>query len=142
MPGTRAESFYHLPNADPQVIATDERTKQTATVLEARDVFEQELPGVLGGPRTGWYGVTPAITVPVLDVVGQYDSLLCGRTQPNSCADPAMVQANESAYYSETARFAFVQVPAAGHDLNLHRNAQAWFGLANRWAAGLRQAYC
>ncbi|HZO75444.1 MAG TPA: hypothetical protein VFB60_24790 [Ktedonobacteraceae bacterium] len=34
-PRTRGQSFYYLPNADPQVIATDEATKETVTPVRA-----------------------------------------------------------------------------------------------------------
>lgn len=154
-PGTRADSFYHLPNVDPQVVDTDEAFKETATFFEAADVFGQELPGSLGGvrrplcsllagecegaTRPHWYGVTPKITVPVLNVVGEYDTLLCGgaTTRPNRCADPEAMRADERAYFRGLAKKCLVQawVPDSGHNLNLHRNAPSWFDLANRWAA-------
>jgi pimeloyl-ACP methyl ester carboxylesterase len=153
-PGTRAESFYYLPNADPQVIDTDEAIKETATLFEAADVFEQELPGSLGGARDPlcavltnscegvtrprWYGVTPDITVPVLNVVGQYDTLLCGgATRPNRCTDLKKVRQDESAYFRGLAKRCLVlaSVPDSGHNLNLHRNASSWFNLSNQWAA-------
>lgn len=153
-PGTRAESFYHLPNADPEVIDTDEALKETTTFFEAADVFEQELPGSLGGvrdplctvltsscegvTRPHWYGVTPKIAVPVLNVVGQYDALLCGRaTGPNRCADVEKVRQDESAHFRGLAQRCLVlaSVHDAGHNLNLHRNASSWFDLANQWAA-------
>lgn len=149
LPGTRAQSFYYLPNADQQVIDTDEGSKQTATMFEARDVFVQETPGTLGAARDAlcsalvamcagseafWYGVTTRIVVPVLTVVGQYDGLLCG---PNGCADVARVRADESNYFRGTAQrcLTLAEVPNTGHDLNLHRSAPAWFTLANGWAA-------
>jgi len=152
-PGTRSGSFYYPPNADPQVIDTDESLKETTTLFEAADVFEQELPGSLGGARViirkmlasscegvtrpHWYGVTPKITVPVLSVVGQYDTLLCGgATQPNRCADAKKMRQDERGYFRGLAQRCLVQawVPDSGHNLNLHRNAPAWFNLANRWA--------
>jgi len=153
-PGTRAESFYHLPNVDPEVVDTDEALKETTTMFEAADVFEQERPGSLGGARRPictlltpacegatrphWYGVTPKITVPVLNVVGEYDTLLCGgATRLNRCADPKKMREDESAHFRGLAKRCLVQawVPDSGHNLNLHRNAPSWFDLANRWAA-------
>jgi pimeloyl-ACP methyl ester carboxylesterase len=151
-PGTRAESFYYAPGADRKVIRIDEATKETATFFEAADVFGQELPGMLSGARNPlcpvlgpacegpaqsfWFGVTTKITVPVLTVVGQYDTILCGTSRPNRCADDEAVRQDESRYFrGPTLRcLVFSQMPDAGHDLNLHRNAPAWFALANQWA--------
>jgi pimeloyl-ACP methyl ester carboxylesterase len=152
LPGTRAQSLYYLPNADPQVIEIDERSKQTATAFEARDVFEQETPGTLGalrdplcaapaavceGSAAFWYGVTTRIAVPVLTVIGQYDNLLCGAGRPNRCADVAKLRQDESQYFRGSAQrcLALLEVPDTGHDLNLHRSAQGWFAPANSWAA-------
>ncbi|HEX3612387.1 MAG TPA: alpha/beta hydrolase [Sporichthyaceae bacterium] len=153
MPGTRAQSFYHLSTADPRVIEADERLKETATSFEAADVFGQEFPGTIGPARdpvcsaaaalcagvagTFWYGVTPKIDVPVLTVVGQYDNLLCGSGQPSRCADLGAIRADEAKYFSGSTRACLVlaQVLDSGHDLNLHRTAGSWFALANRWSA-------
>lgn len=153
LPGTRAASFYYEPNTDPEVVTTDEALKQTATVPEALGVFEQELPGVLqplsaplckltptlcdGVASSLFYGITRQITVPVLDVVGQYDGLLCGgSTGLNKCHDLAAVRQDESAYYTGIAHrcLTFDELPNSGHDLNLERNAQDWFALVNEWS--------
>jgi len=151
-PGTRGRSFYYLPKTDPAVVATDEQLKATATVPEAVGVFAQELPGVLrpvsqvacavtptlcDGPAESLvYGVTRNITVPVLSVTGQYDALLCGRTAPNKCSDVAAVKQDESTYYTGRAQrcLTVAQLPDAGHDVNLERNAPSWFELSNEWS--------
>lgn len=153
MPGSRAASFYYLPNADLRVIDTDERLKATATMFEARDVFEQEAPGTLGGAREAvcptfesscqsdgagfWYGITTRITVPVLTVVGEYDALLCGTGKPNRCTDFDGVGEDERTYFRGPAQrcLTVTRMPDTGHDLNLHRSAPEWFALANGWAA-------
>lgn len=153
LPGTRADSFYFQPNTDPGVVNTDEALKETATAPEAAGVFAQELPGVLrplSAPLCGltptmcdgvassvFYGITRDITVPVLDVVGQYDALLCGgSTGANRCSDVAAVRQDESVYYTGIAQrcLTFDELPASGHDVNLERNAQDWFALANDWS--------
>jgi pimeloyl-ACP methyl ester carboxylesterase len=153
LPGTREASFYYPPDTDPNVVATDEALKETATVPEAAGVFAQELPGVLrplsepvcallptmcdGVASSVVYGITRDITVPVLEVVGQYDALLCGGASgANRCRDVGTVRQDESTYFSGIARrcLAVAELPSSGHDLNLERNAQSWFGLANSWA--------
>jgi pimeloyl-ACP methyl ester carboxylesterase len=154
LPGTRGRSFYYLPNTDPAVVDTDEASKETATALEAGGVFEQELPGAVrpvtrpvcaltppglcgGAAASVVYGSTRKITVPVLDVVGQYDPLLCGGPNDrNRCRDVAAVRHDESAYYTGLARrcLTVAQLPDSGHDVNLGRNAQTWYTLANEWS--------
>jgi pimeloyl-ACP methyl ester carboxylesterase len=153
LPGTRGGTFYHAPDTDPGVVRVDEATKETGTVPEAVGVFAMELPGLLGpvsqavcatvpGLCDGvtssvLYGITRDITVPVLDVVGQYDALLCGgATGPNRCADVGAVQQDESAYYTGIARrcLTVAELPDSGHDVNLELNAQSWFALANDWS--------
>jgi pimeloyl-ACP methyl ester carboxylesterase len=157
-PGTRESVFYYPPNTDPQVVSIDEQTKQTATISEAQGAYLQELPGELR-PATGivcsllpgvcdgpvsWavYGVTRQINVPVLDVVGQYDSLFCGGPgAANQCQSASQLQAQESAYYTGVAQrcLKLATLPMAGHDLNLELNAQDWFSLANSWSKNVLQ---
>jgi pimeloyl-ACP methyl ester carboxylesterase len=153
LPGTREESFYYAPNTDPNVVRTDEATKETGTVPEAVGVFAMELPGLLnplsqtvcatlaglcdGVASSVLYSITRDITVPVLDVVGQYDALLCGgSTGVNQCADVDAVQQQESAYYTGIAQrcLTVAELPDSGHDVNLERDAQSWFTLANDWS--------
>jgi pimeloyl-ACP methyl ester carboxylesterase len=152
LPNTRQGSFYYAPNTDPAVVATDEASKETVTVAEAVGVFAMELPGVLqpvshavclltpnlcnGVASSVIYGITRQITVPVLDVVGQYDALLCGTTAPNKCSDVSAVQQDESTYYTGLAKRCLMtaQLPNSGHNVNLERNAQDWFAVSNSWS--------
>jgi pimeloyl-ACP methyl ester carboxylesterase len=157
-PGTRESVFYYPPDTDPQMVQQDERNKQTATIMEAAGAYLDELPGELrpvtgilctiipgicDGP-TSWaaYGITDQINVPVLDVVGQYDSLFCGGPNvANQCQNVSQLQAQESAYYTDISPSCFTlkQLPMAGHDLDLELNAQDWFSMANSWATNLLQ---
>ena len=157
-PGTRESVFYYPPDTDPAVVQLDEQAKQTATITEAQGAYLDELPGTLrpvtgvlcsivpgicDGP-TSWlaYGITRQINVPVLDVVGQYDSLFCGGPNAaNQCQNVSQLQAQESAYYTDLAPgcFKLATLPLAGHDLNLELNAQDWFSMANDWSANLLQ---
>jgi pimeloyl-ACP methyl ester carboxylesterase len=154
VPGTREASFYYPPNTDPAVVATDESLKETATVPEAAGVFAQELPGVLqpasqivctalatlcdGVASSLVYGITRQITVPVVEVVGQYDALLCGGASgANRCSDVAAVRQDESGYFRGIAQrcLTVAELPQSGHDVNLERNAPSWFAVANEWSA-------
>jgi pimeloyl-ACP methyl ester carboxylesterase len=153
LPGTRAASFYYPPNTDPAVVASDEALKETATAPEAAGVFAQELPGVLrplsepmcallptlcdGIASSVVYGITRSINVPVLEVVGQYDALLCGGSGgANQCSDVGTVRQDESAYFSGIGQrcLTVAELPSSGHDLNLERDAPDWFDLANDWS--------
>ena len=67
IPGTRAKLFYHLPDADPAVIALDETRKDVVSGTE----LTSALP-VLATTAT------QAIDVPVLDILGGNDFTTCG----------------------------------------------------------------
>jgi len=121
-PGTRASDFYYLPGADPNVIALDEATKETATTGEAA-TFALSLTD----------GISAQINVPVLVAVGQEDSLLCGLAATD-CSSAASVLQAEAPYYSAQAQLQAVVIPGSGHDLNLHESAPLWFASAMSWA--------
>ena len=109
--------FYYLPGASADVIAVDEATKDTLPLGVLFDQFTT-------------YGLTSQIHVPVLNVVGDFDTLAC---ELPSCT-VAKTLANEAAYYSNDAAYTQLIVPNAGHSLNLHENAPAWYRMANLWA--------
>jgi pimeloyl-ACP methyl ester carboxylesterase len=121
-PGTRASDFYYQPGADPNVIATDEATKETATDGEAI-TFAPVLVD----------GISAQIMVPVLLVLGQQDGIFCGLLATN-CGSAASAWRDEAPYYSPQAQLQVVVIPNAGHDLNLHESAPLWFAAATSWA--------
>lgn len=121
-PGTRASDFYTLPGVDPNVIALDEATKETATTGEAA-TFALSLTD----------GISSQIGVPVLVAVGQDDSLLCGLAATD-CSSAASVLQAEAPYYCAQAQLQVVVIPGSGHDLNLHESAPLWFAAAMSWA--------
>jgi len=121
-PGTRGSDFYYPPGADPNVIALDEATKETATIGEAQ-TFALSLTD----------GISAQIAVPVLVVVGQEDSLLCG-LGATDCSSAASVLQAEAPYYSAQAQLQVAVIPNSGHDLNLHKSAPLWFASALSWA--------
>jgi pimeloyl-ACP methyl ester carboxylesterase len=119
LPGTRGASFYHLPAANPGVVATDEQLKQTAA--------EGELATIANGALN-----TGNIQVPVLLAIGRHDLLFCDAIAP--CTDSQTVLARESSYYTAQACLEAYVLPDAGHSINLHPNAPDWFAAAKTWA--------
>jgi pimeloyl-ACP methyl ester carboxylesterase len=126
-PGTRGGDFYYLPGADKNVVAEDEVTKETATDGEATS-FGLVLVN----------GISAQITVPVLLVMGQQDSIFCG-LGATDCSSAASVLQSEVPYYSPQAQLQVIVAPNTGHDLNLHDkdllgNEPAWYEAAAAWA--------
>lgn len=116
-PGTRASFFYYAPNADPAVIAVDEELKQTVTLGELMDIFPS-------------YSSTLGLQVPTLVAVGDFDDLNC---EPPSCSASGSL-AGEASFYPAVPSLDVEIVPNSGHDLNLHRNAAAFFSLVRSWS--------
>ena len=116
IPGTRAPSFYNLADADPEVIAEDEATKQTVTL--------GELVTFVDG-----FAATPNIHVPVLVAVGDNDVIFCDA--PSCSAGGTLTR--EAAFYAPDADLETFALPESGHSMNLHRNAPVWFDVANDW---------
>ncbi len=121
-PGTRGRDFYYLPDADPNVVATDEATKETTTDGEAA-TFAPVLTD----------GISAKINVPVLLVVGQQDNILCGQLATN-CSSAATVLQAEAPYYAPQVQLQVAVIPNSGHDLNLHKAAPLSFAAITAWA--------
>jgi pimeloyl-ACP methyl ester carboxylesterase len=121
VPNSRSLLFDYVPNTDPQVIATDEATKDTMTDSELASFFT-----VSNSPLSLF------LRVPVLEVVGQYDNIFCLGTL--SCTNSTRVWNYESLYFSPQAHLQVIVVPKAGHDLNLQLNAPTvWYPQAIHW---------
>lgn len=116
--GTRQNSFYYAPNADPLVVALDEQTKATVTLTEVATVLDYMV-------------ATFAIKAPVLVVNGDFDQLFCGLLPP--CSSPLSTFNLESTFYPNAKSYQQVVIPNAGHSINLQRNAQVWFAIARNW---------
>jgi pimeloyl-ACP methyl ester carboxylesterase len=125
VPGSRLADFYFAPSADSAVVAADEAYKQTATAGERASLNLARDPMYSG-----------AIDVPVLLLVGEYDSLGCDPAHGLMCTDAATICGRESPYYP-AAPLAAMVVPDAGHSVALHRDAMPWLGAAEAWVAGL-----
>ena len=104
--------FYREANADPEVIALDERLKQTAGIFE--------LPTAL--PYL-WNGVSRAINIPSLTVLGDQDSIFTGGIGTADCSSDAALAEFERRFYGPKAVVEAAVIRGAGHDLNLERTA-------------------
>ena len=123
-PGTRGADFYNTAYASAAVMAEDESLKQPVTSGELATVAAP-VP----------HAMTRRIHVPVLLAVGQDDALNCNSAIPGlSCAGAAAVLARERGNYSPQACLQAYVLPRAGHSMNLHPDAPAWFAAATRWA--------
>jgi len=120
-PGTRSADFYDIAGADPQVIATDEATKAIAASGELATF-----------PPTLLNGISEKITVPVLLVMGEKDSLFCGLLA-TTCSN-ATLQQQEAPFFNTQAQLQTAVLPNAGHAINLHLTAPSWYALGSSWA--------
>lgn len=115
LPGARTV-FYHAPSFDPLVVAIDDQTKETVTTSELDTAF----------PALALSG---GIHVPVLVVVGDFDLAFCGAP---SCSESGSL-ATEPGFYPPDACAEAVAIPGAGHDLNLHFQAQTAYDVILEW---------
>ncbi|WP_409330056.1 alpha/beta hydrolase [Trujillonella humicola] len=123
IPGARAAAFYHLPNADPAVVAQDEATRS-------------EIPAGVGATIPVYVPATLAIDVPVLEVNGVYDLPFCAQGGGGSltdCSSDGALHASEAPFFAPAAALETVVVPDAGHNLNLQLNADVFFDSAQEW---------
>lgn len=121
IPGTRDDVFYNTALADPEVIAVDEQLKQPYALGDLLSLDSLMTDGSSGG-----------ITVPVLLVMGEQDSLFCGG-DGTDCSTAASLRADEAPFYASAPSFTTYVLDDSGHDVNLHYHAGAWYGVATGW---------
>jgi pimeloyl-ACP methyl ester carboxylesterase len=115
-PGLRA-AFYAAANAEADVIALDEATKDAVAAAALAAV-----PALVATPAPA-----RAVQVPVLIAVGQEDAAFCS---PPDCPEAGV----EAGLFASAARPEVVVLPGTGHVLNLHRSAPRWFAIVRAWA--------
>lgn len=116
MAGNRA-AYYYKANADPAVIAVDDRHRQTITKTEretATEIVDASLK----------------IAVPVLEVVGDQDSVFCGT---KACTAPLGARTTEPVLWPN-ADFTMKVLSGVGHALFLHRSVPTAFSQIETWA--------
>ena len=124
VPGSRAGLFYHEATAAPGVIAYDEETKGLGAVSELATLLTAEI-------------ATLTIDAPVLFVMGEHDGIFCRQESLggfNDCRSDATLYTSERAYFPLVDDFSAYLHPGAGHNINLHKNAEAWHQRAIDWA--------
>lgn len=125
-PGTRGSLFYHLPTADPAVIAHDEATKDTVTAAE----IQTGLPLVNTSPAQS---PTRFVTVPVLVAIGQHDNVACGGSDGMTCTVITVTNL-ERPYFPSASQFTALVIANTGHALSQHTTAASTNGTLLAWA--------
>ncbi|MGH3684815.1 MAG: alpha/beta hydrolase [Pseudonocardiaceae bacterium] len=121
-PGGREPLFYATRNADPQVIATDEATKDQASVFGLGTVA---VFGVLSP-------ASRSIDVPVLLAVGKNDILFCGFLA-SDCSSAEALWKQEAPYFSPAAKLSTYVLLDSGHSIALHKNADEYREATRTW---------
>jgi pimeloyl-ACP methyl ester carboxylesterase len=121
-PGQREALSYSTRNADPQVIATDEATKDQASLAA---IATGEVLGLLGPTSL-------LIDVPVLVAVGEKDIVFCGFLG-RDCSSAEALRQGEAPYFSPVAQLSTYVLPESGHAMALHKNAGEYREAARAW---------
>src|SRR5262249_28310665 len=116
-PGTRGPLFYWTPTAQPDVIALDERLKDTVSGTE----FGAAVPLFNSPPPTT--APSRAISVPALLVLGEHDRVFCD--EDVLICNQQNVANVERSYSSPPAKLQGLIAEDTGHDLQLHETAPA-----------------
>jgi pimeloyl-ACP methyl ester carboxylesterase len=119
-PGIRESAFFYSDGAEQAVLTYDEQTKDTITGGELA-TFGAGLE----------ISIARGIHVPVLTVVGDYDSIVCW---PGSCSQEPSTAHQERDVYSPDACPELVIVPQNGHMLGLHLTAPTSFAAIIDWS--------
>ena len=127
LPGTREALFYDPATANPAVVATDEANKDTTTAAELASGAS-----LLAEPPA--QQPSYQITVPVLSLVGENDTLFCTGATAYNCANAASVQTFEAQYYSPAAHLKVAVIPDTGHDLALSTTAPFTDAIMTAWS--------
>jgi pimeloyl-ACP methyl ester carboxylesterase len=127
VPGARTQLFYNTADADPNVIARDEATKDVFSVTEF----------ATGLPLVSDTALSQAIDVPVLLIVGSADALNCDPLVGGGdfeCSSGAVVAGHEAPFYSPQEQLRGCVVPGSGHDISLALNHQLEEVDATTWS--------
>ena len=120
-PDSRGDVFYTRANTDPDVIATDDATRETTAA------------GELISMSRYFDDKSKALSVPVMVLIGENDFVVCGGDL--DCTDHAAVVAHESAFYPAAACPEVYVLDDTNHNANLHLNAPEAFALMQDWVA-------
>ncbi|MGI9291154.1 MAG: alpha/beta fold hydrolase [Gammaproteobacteria bacterium] len=119
-PDSRNDVFYTTDNTDPEVMVTDNDTRETTAV------------GELISMSRYFADQSKQLTVPVFVLIGENDFVVCGE-EGLDCTDHQAVIENELVYYPAQACPEIVVLDDTNHNANLHLNAQGNFALMLDW---------
>lgn len=111
IPGAR-KNFYNTANADPNVIALDEKHKTTKTLVDL----------ATGAMTYNINNVDRDLNIPVFVATGQRDDLFCGFAS-SDCASDADLAGYERGWYGPRAVVEAYAPPNTGHDITLEKGA-------------------
>ena len=118
-PGTRYKAFMAPADVDPEVIKLDEKLKSTVTTTEMADI-----PLIINKKRD--------IRVPILIVLGEFDTLFCNGV--SDCSNAEIIKKRERPHFGPNVpSFDAFVLPEAGHDINFMKNASDWFNYSLKW---------
>jgi pimeloyl-ACP methyl ester carboxylesterase len=117
-PGKIGPLYFYLPGADPNVIALNEKLKDTAELAERQS-------------RPDASKLTPNIHVPTLIFNGQHDIVYCNA---DDCSTEQSFYQAESPYFTNAACLRAMVMPNTGHDVALHYSAPESHRLILDWA--------
>ncbi|QYN23720.1 alpha/beta hydrolase [Amycolatopsis sp. DSM 110486] len=140
--GGRDQDFlYVLSNVDQGMIDYDQNVlRDTVTLGEGSTFINRYNKLSLGAiPSTGQELSLPLSThteqirIPMFLVDGEKDLFFCGPGAAH-CASSQALQKEEAQYFAPAACIRAAVTPAAGHDLNLQRNAPDTYRTIRTWA--------
>ncbi|MEU7767405.1 hypothetical protein AB0B25_20020 [Nocardia sp. NPDC049190] len=126
-PGTRAHDFHAPDDADLDVIAVDESTKDVFAPTEYPDGLTSTIPPM-----------TNLVTAPVLVVNGSLDRLSCGPGY-TVCANAETLYVTEAPFFGPAARLRTFVLAGSGHEVNLARNTAEYQAAVVEWAESIRE---
>ncbi|MBO0879975.1 MAG: alpha/beta hydrolase, partial [Mycobacterium sp.] len=117
-PGEIGRLYFHLPGADPSIVALNEKLKDTVELAEG-----QRLPEITK--------LSPNVRVPTLIFTGQHDIVYCNA---DDCSTEQSFYQAESPYFTSAACLRTMVMPNTGHDVALHYSAPESDRLILDWA--------
>ncbi len=119
-PGGR-RGFYAADAVAPDVLAWDDRTRDTANLVE-----------IVGFGGFQFPNASAAVDLPVFVVDGSDDAVACGLLS-GDCATSEQLADAERLWFGPDAEVAAWAVPGLGHAVTLHRNAPAVHAGITAW---------
>jgi pimeloyl-ACP methyl ester carboxylesterase len=122
-PGTRGDLFYSPSTSDPAVIAADEATKSTGTLVEL-------------GTLPPYIVLSAGVTVPVIVINGQFDWIFCreaGGLALESCANDQALLQSERPFWPNAAQLEAYVLPGSGHSVNFATNVDLFRNRVVTW---------